>query len=436
MDAWDVVVVGSGPAGIVAAETLCQRGLEVLVVEAGPRHDPASPVVQPSRADWPYDDSAQPFEWLRVRAVGGGSLVWGGWCNRFPSGVFQHDLWPLSLTDLAPYYAGAERRLGSVRVPAPDRFQRAAAQLANPLTEMCSARDSGRAWNVLTSPISRSVQHDTVAVAVEPGRDGTGRLHVVSAGHERELPFRQLLLAASPIESARLLLASGYGRQVPAIGQGLTYHPVAGFALVEAPGRVDEASGGALLEAPQPGAAAARFVFELTGPVRHADLTPEIQSRVHGVPGIEPESRITFIHGFLELTPQAGRYMDLHPTRRDAAGVPVARIHLGWTEAELTAIRSMQATALDIAEAVAEDGGDLVEYLDPVGNPMLFHEAGTCAYGVAPSSPCDPWGRLRGDPCIWLADASVFPTSGDRHPTLTILAHSLRAAEALARARR
>jgi hypothetical protein len=35
-------------------------------------------------------------------------------------------------------------------------------------------------------------------------------------------------------------------------------------------------------------------------------------------------------------------------------------------------------------------------------------------------------GRLRAINNIWVADASVFPSAGDRHPTLTVLAHALR----------
>ncbi|HEY4858856.1 MAG TPA: GMC oxidoreductase [Xanthobacteraceae bacterium] len=63
----------------------------------------------------------------------------------------------------------------------------------------------------------------------------------------------------------------------------------------------------------------------------------------------------------------------------------------------------------------------------------LFHEAGTCAIGAGTSAPCDPWGRLRAIDNIWVADASVFPSAGDRHPTLTVLAHALRVARSVQR---
>jgi choline dehydrogenase-like flavoprotein len=63
----------------------------------------------------------------------------------------------------------------------------------------------------------------------------------------------------------------------------------------------------------------------------------------------------------------------------------------------------------------------------------LFHEAGTCAMGAGADAPCDPWGRLRAIDNIWVADASVFPSAGDGHPTLTVLAHALRVARSVQR---
>jgi choline dehydrogenase-like flavoprotein len=52
--------------------------------------------------------------------------------------------------------------------------------------------------------------------------------------------------------------------------------------------------------------------------------------------------------------------------------------------------------------------------------------------GQGQDSVCDAWGRLRALQNVWIADASVMPTAGDRHPTLTLLAHALRAADAAA----
>ena len=67
-------------------------------------------------------------------------------------------------------------------------------------------------------------------------------------------------------------------------------------------------------------------------------------------------------------------------------------------------------------------------------DPLLSgagHEVGTCVMGRSDDAACDPRGRLRALDNVWIADASVMPTPGDRHPTLTLLAHAWRVAEAV-----
>ena len=49
---YDAIVVGTGAAGGFAAKELSEGGLEILVLEAGPRLDPASHF---KTHTWPYD---------------------------------------------------------------------------------------------------------------------------------------------------------------------------------------------------------------------------------------------------------------------------------------------------------------------------------------------------------------------------------------------
>ena len=64
----------------------------------------------------------------------------------------------------------------------------------------------------------------------------------------------------------------------------------------------------------------------------------------------------------------------------------------------------------------------------------LAHQVGTCRAGHDPkTSVVDGWGRLHGRDDVWVVDGSVFPTSLGVGPALTIAAHALRAAHAIAR---
>ena len=131
----EVCIVGAGAAGGIMAAELARRGVRVVVLESGPRHDFKqrreyvrryvkhenpwrSPVPQ---LDLQTVGGTSPYrlEWRRVRGVGGSTLHWEGYALRLGSDDFRlrslygiADDWPISYRDLEPYYARAETALG------------------------------------------------------------------------------------------------------------------------------------------------------------------------------------------------------------------------------------------------------------------------------------------------------------------------------------
>lgn len=131
----DVCIVGAGAAGAVIAAELAARGIEVTVLESGPRYPLAQRVEAQRRflrglhpfpspdpgLDRYTVDSALPFrlEWMRMRGIGGSTLHWEGYAMRFHPADFglrsRHGIaadWPLSYADLEPFYGRAEGALG------------------------------------------------------------------------------------------------------------------------------------------------------------------------------------------------------------------------------------------------------------------------------------------------------------------------------------
>src|SRR5882724_2757834 len=131
----DVCIVGAGAAGGVMAWELARRGVRVVVIESGPRHDfgqrgeyarrylkhenpwrtPLSGVDRHTVGG----TSLYGLEWRRVRGVGGSTLHWEGYAIRLHADDFRlrslygiADDWPISYQDLEPYYARAEKALG------------------------------------------------------------------------------------------------------------------------------------------------------------------------------------------------------------------------------------------------------------------------------------------------------------------------------------
>jgi len=155
---WDVVIVGAGAGGAAAAYGLCQRGLSVLLLDAGPRFDPSTDYPL-TAADWethefpekpgsrglvtfaPSQKLAGPeplltsgslglgraatndARWMdryyHVRGIGGTTLHFTGEAHRLhPQAMKMRSRfgvaadWPIDYGELEPYYVRAEELIG------------------------------------------------------------------------------------------------------------------------------------------------------------------------------------------------------------------------------------------------------------------------------------------------------------------------------------
>ena len=86
--------------------------------------------------------------------------------------------------------------------------------------------------------------------------------------------------------------------------------------------------------------------------------------------------------------------------------------------------------ARDMAVVRARIAGFPVVLTRPFDRRTPSHQCGTARMGTDPAtSVVDPFGRSHDHPNLFLADASILPTSAAVNPALTIAANALRAAD-------
>lgn len=156
---FDALIVGSGASGSWVAKELTERGMQVLMLEAGPPRIPSRDFTEHV---WPYqlkfrgfgdtksllenqpvqrlcyacDETShqffvndhenpytfpddKPFMWIRGRQVGGKTFCWARESYRYSDNEFQaasrdgyEEDWPFSYRDLEPYYDRVENFIG------------------------------------------------------------------------------------------------------------------------------------------------------------------------------------------------------------------------------------------------------------------------------------------------------------------------------------
>src|SRR3954452_749821 len=117
----DVLIVGAGAAGGVAARRLAEAGMTVVCLEQGDWPDRALypgatrewelaaakqwssvPSIRDAAADYPIDLTDSDLGVLNFNGVGGGTVLYAAQWPRMLPEVFT--AWPLSYEDLRPHY--------------------------------------------------------------------------------------------------------------------------------------------------------------------------------------------------------------------------------------------------------------------------------------------------------------------------------------------
>ncbi len=296
-------------------------------------------------------------------------------------------------------------------------------------------------------------------VIVDASDKVTGVEYVDAKGEVKRIGARVVCLAASAIESARLLLLSknnrfknGLANNNGLVGKNLTFSTfgkgTANFDrqdLIAALGQKDmnlpffqrSIQDDYWMENSDLGlqkGGTYNFIIQHPNPINAAiRLAKDAKWQLFGQE-FKDRLRRYFSHElfvefevFGESLPWKGSYVDLDPKIRDRFGLPVARITQRNHPAADEVNRMMVGRGLDMLKAMKPSAKRV--YAWTWHNTTYHLQQGTCRFGADPSrSVLDPSCQAHEVKNLYVTDGSFMPTSGGVPSTPTIMANSLRVA--------
>lgn len=497
----DAVVIGTGAGGAPVLSRLAKAGLKVIALEAGkswnPSKDFATDEYEQKKLIWNYERLSAGKDALSFGrnnsgiGVGGTTVMFTGYTPRphpedftlFTDFRVGHD-WPLSYTDLEPYFDELEAFLGvsgpspypwgpkrNIEYPLPPHPLNSAAQLMERGCKTLSIKTSPAANAILSKPyyqedigertactnrgfceagcstgaksstnvtfipqaIAFGAEIRTECFVTKLQTDINGKIESVTYLRkqvEETIFCKNVFLCAGAIETPRLLLMNNLSNSSGQVGKNFMAH-----VSLQIWGEFDE------LTHPYKGIPASLISEDMRRP-KNADFVSGyiLQSigvmpltyvsslcRSNGLWGKELRERmenynhVAGINIHGECLPYENNFVELSD-EKDEMGLPKPRIFFSNGNNEKRMVVHAEKCMTNIWRNA---GAKRI-----IKVPRNSHLLGTCRMGKdAANNVVNRNGKSFDVPNLFISDNSVFPSSLTVNPTLTTMAISLRTAD-------
>ena len=321
---------------------------------------------------------------------------------------------------------------------------------AQPTNTLMPVLEKCRTVSLQTGASVRRILHDRTRVR--------GVSYVNAQGEEVTQPAEVVILASWTINNTRLLLLSGIGEPYdPATGKGtlgrnLTHQVAfaAATAFFEAPLNrfmgagpcgfmLSDLDGHVLDQGGLPFVGGG--IFEITDqgfqPIGNFGAVPESVKQRWGsewkkaaMHYYDNTARVTFLGRHIAYR---GNYLDLDPTYKDHLGDPLVRMTMDWHDNERRMAEFMIPKGVEIARAMGAKEVTEFRGLEAHYNTRRYqstHLVGGTILGTSPDhSVLNIHSQHWQFPNLFVVGGSTFPQNASGHPTMTILAQTLRTAD-------
>src|SRR5450432_3036924 len=132
--------------------------------------------------------------------------------------------------------------------------------------------------------------------------------------------------------------------------------------------------------------------------------------------------------GFGECLPNHDNYVELDKEKKDAWGIPAARISVKWRENEYALLKDMQVTASEMLEAAGAK--EIGTYDEKCAPGLTIHEMGTARMGRDPkTSVLNSHNQAHDLKNLFVTDGACMVSTSCVNPSLTYMALTARACD-------
>jgi choline dehydrogenase-like flavoprotein len=476
----DLAIVGGGPAGISMALALANTPLRIVLLESGGMTFDAK-----TQALYDGSEVGAPYltlEASRLRCLGGGTNIWGGWCRPMDNIDFEerswmpYSGWPFGREALEPYYPRAQLLCEAGPFIYDDAVKWSREQgptitlgdggVVTRWFQFSKMRDSvlpthfgdRYAEDLKRVPRLATYLHANVTrLGLDSGGAKINELDVATlSGRKFKVKPRAIVLATGAVEIARLMLASndvmptGVGNAHDLVGRYFADHPIPRdtATLVLFDGKLasfylhNQMIHGAIMRAglfPSEKYRRAKAAMDSSTTIENEtkldDLSKAALAATAAALGVDAGNAVAFsLGGGCELTPDPERRFTLN-AERDALGMPKLKLHMRIADTDFAHFREtlkelgrqLLASRTGMLRLNLKARGQWLDELD-WGN----HHMGTTRMHVDPrKGVVDANLLVHGVANLFVAGSSVYPTYGAVNPTLNLLALALRLADHL-----
>ena len=449
---FQVIIVGSGPAGITIAKKLEENKINSLIIEAGDEeYNETSQEYYKSNV---FGDDITDLRYSRLRQLGGTSGHWGGWCK--PMETWNINKWGLSYEEISKYQEEACKILEIKNV-----FNKT--KIDNYFNQIEFKYSKVKFADKYKEHINKSRYINLILnTQITHFKGNEGKINCVEVINNKkkyELKSKIFVLCCGGIENSRILLWTKeinkglLSKDLP-VGRYWMTHPW----IVGGVGFLYKSKLKNLL----------KDNFLSHGGPLHISTSKEIVLKKNILSGAmymsaKEDAKIykEIIKDFLCVAPKYGKkiarsifkkdlkcgniFMHLEePSKienkitldnkiKDANGIPITNLYYKKSKESIIAAKTILGEfaevcrKLDLGRIAISKNIDEEKDYESLG---VYHHIGGTKIGTdSKTSVVDTNLKIHGSSNLYVAGSSVFPTSGYTNPTFTIVKLSLRLGE-------